>query len=171
MNAAQIAAYEAGILSPMRRRGARPRRDRPSGPATTAWFVTPSGYLVEAQYNTDAGTATWSKILLGMVGATRSPSTTRTQPWWPRSAPAASCSSSRTRKHRDVREYADDRRLGDGGNVARTDTFGDYANVVIVKGTTGALADLVANPANWTNAATFAAPITSAGSAPTSRSW
>ncbi len=167
MNAAQIAAFEAGILSPMRSTALAQDAIAPSGPTTTAWFVTPSGYLVEAQYNTDAGTATWSKILLGTVGiqeiAFDNPDPALVAAFGTGSLMLVIANAQNTGTFENTLT------IGDWvmeANVARTDTFGDYANVVIVKGTTGTLAALVANPANWTNAATFAAPITSTGSAP-----
>ncbi|MGB7951609.1 MAG: hypothetical protein WCH75_28320, partial [Candidatus Binatia bacterium] len=42
--------------------------------------------------------------------------------------------------------------------VGQNSSYGDYSNVVIVKGRKGKIIDLVANPNLWNDAATFAAP-------------
>jgi hypothetical protein len=167
MTPAQIAAFEAGILSPMRSAALAQDALAPSGPSSTAWFVTPSGYLVETQYNALAGTATWSKILLGTIGnqeiAFDDPDPALVAAFNTGSLMLVIANAKNTGT------FENTLRIGDWvmeANVARPDTFGDYANIVIVKGVPGALTELVANPANWTNAATFAAPVTGQNTSP-----
>jgi hypothetical protein len=172
MSAQQIAAFEAGVMSPLRSTAVAQDALPPSSSGTETWFVTPAGYLVEANYDPQAGTATWTKILLGMVG-TQEISFTQPTPALVNAfgsgnlmlvvANAGSLVTPQTGV------FANTLTIGDwtmSANVGDGDTFGDYTNLVIVKGMTGALSDLVRNPANWTSAATFASPVTASGGTP-----
>lgn len=163
MNAKQIAAFEAGIISPMRSK-ALAQDALPPAAAPSTWFVTPSGYLVQAEYDPVAGTATWKKILLGTVGSQEiafdNPDPALVTAFSSGSLMLVIANATNTGTFESTLTIGDWKMQAD---VAGQQTFGDYANVVIVKGRPGALADLVANPASWTNPATFAAPDTGSG--------
>ncbi len=164
MNAAQIAAFEAGILSTARTAALALDALPPSTMTEQYWFVTPSGYLVQAQYDANAGTATWTKIVLGMVDgvaiAFDDPDPALVAAFGTGSLMLVITNSLNTGNFENTLTIGDWTMSAD---IGRADAFGDYSNIVIVKGMPGALSDLVANPANWTNPATFAAPVTTAG--------
>ena len=164
MSPQQAAAYEAGILAPLRSAAVAQDALAPSGPTTKTWLVTPSGFLVKTKYNVSTGTATWSKILLGTVGSQQiafsNPDPVLVSAFSSGSLMLVIANTAHTGAFQSTLTIGD---WGMTANVNGPDVFGDYRNIVIVKGTTGALSDLVANPANWTNPAAFAAPDTGNG--------
>lgn len=140
-------------------------------------FTTPSGLI--ATIDTASGSADWLEILLGQI-VTPEASQMAFQ------LPSADLQSAfqtnqlflvvANDKHllRDGGKF--DNRLNIGGwilgaNIGQSPQYGDYANVMIVKGKRGKLYDpdlpkdenLVANPSKWTSADLFAAPTTLQG--------
>jgi hypothetical protein len=164
MTASQVNAVEAGILAPLRSVAIARDSEPPLGTVTTT-FVTPAGYLVSTKCSSAPPlTAVWTQILLGTVGsdsiAFNSPDATLVSAFSTGSLMLVIANTSHTGAFANALTLDQWKFQAKIGNRA---TFGNYTNVVIVKGMPGALATLVQNPANWTNAATFAAPDTGNG--------
>jgi hypothetical protein len=137
-------------------------------------FTTPSGLI--ATIDTASGSADWAEVLLGQV---TTPVTSRMlfdQPT-PELQQAFQTNQLFMVAANDLSFVkaggSFENRLNIGGwtlaaNVGQSPDYGDYANVMIIKGLPGKLYDpklpkdenLIANPSKWTQADTFAAPTT-----------
>ena len=137
-------------------------------------FTTPSGQI--ATIDTKSSSADWLEILLGQI---TTPEPGRMAFQLPTEELQSAFQTNQlflviaNDKHL-VREGGSfENRLNIGGwtlgvNIGQSPQFGDYANVMIVKGKRGRLYDpdlpkgenLVANPSKWTSADLFASPTT-----------
>ncbi|HEY4441107.1 MAG TPA: hypothetical protein VGN14_11680, partial [Candidatus Elarobacter sp.] len=164
-------AFEAAVLAPLRK-AAITQDLLPAPAASTVSFVTPSGYVVEANYDQDPtsptfGAATWTKIILGTIGSQQiafdDPDPELIGAFGSGSLMLVIANATNTGHFENTLTIGDwtmRATLADPKDDTTWATFGDYRDIVIVKGTPGRLSDLVANPANWTDPATFAAPVT-----------
>ncbi|MEO9527787.1 hypothetical protein [Roseibium sp.] len=137
-------------------------------------FTTPSGLI--ATIDTASGSADWLEILLGQI-TTPEASTMAFEK--PTEALQGAFQTNdlflvvANDKHlvRDGGSFENTLNIGGwtlGANIGQSPQYGDYANVMIVKGRRGRLYDpdlpkdqnLVANPSKWTSADVFAAPTT-----------
>jgi hypothetical protein len=186
----EIAAFEADLLGPLRRaalasdrtavqRSARGRLHARAAGATTTRYATPSGYLFTMDGERDAA---WRSILLaklldaGQQLALLDPERAVEDAFQSGQLLLVDANGVHLGKlggdgADGTPAFANTLTLGDwtmAADVGLGSTFGDYANVLIVKGVRGPLYDpdgpadqnLVGNPSKWTMADTFSAPRT-----------
>ncbi len=185
LDARQLVSFEAELLGPLRRaalasdqlarvRSARGRLHAHAAAATTTRYATPSGYL----FTMDGG-GVWTSILLAKLFA----SDQQLALLEPEAAVRDAFQSGQlflldangvhlgTPAAAGGPGFANALTIGEwaiAADVGQGSQFGDYANVLIVKGVRGPLYDptgpadqnLVGNPSKWTMADTFAAPRT-----------
>jgi hypothetical protein len=140
-------------------------------------FTTPSGQI--ATIDTASGSADWLEILLGQI---TTPEASRMAFKLPSEELQAAFQTNQLflvvandkNLVRDGGSFENRLNIGGwtlGANIGQSPQYGDYANVMIVKGKRGKLYDpdlpkdenLVANPSKWTSADMFAAPTTLQG--------
>ncbi|MHA7777314.1 hypothetical protein [Roseibium sp. M-1] len=143
-------------------------------------FTTPSGQI--ATIDTKSGSADWQEILLGQI---TTPEASQMAFELPSEELQSAFQTNQlflvvaNDKHLLRTGGSFENRLNIGGwtlgaNIGQSPQFGDYANVMIVKGKRGKLYDptlpkdenLVANPSKWTSADVFAAPTTEGNDTP-----
>jgi len=135
-------------------------------------FTTPSGQI--ATIDTQSSSADWQEILLGQI---TTPEASQMAFKLPSEELQSAFQTNQlflvvaNNKHllRDGGSFENRLNIGGwtlGANIGQSPQYGDYANVMIVKGKRGKLYDpdlpkdenLVANPSKWTSADVFAAP-------------
>ena len=191
IDAATVTMLEAQVMAPLRHAAlsadALPASPAPGAAATKALsahadapastFTTPSGYLVSA-----TASGNWESILLGTLLETSesfqllNPDAAVQQAFQAGQlflvvANDADLGTLGGTGADGQPAFANSLTIGGWGmeaSVGQGCAFGDYANVLIVKGMPGPLYDpsgpaeqnLVANPGKWTSAERFAAPVT-----------
>ncbi|HVH81318.1 MAG TPA: hypothetical protein VM782_18100, partial [Stellaceae bacterium] len=185
-NEAQVIAYESQVIGPSRRAAVTKLAQMSVasvqaalGPPPTKWpatinVSTPAGLVVTLTGNTESAAVTWSEVLLGQL--------VNPQQLFGFANPGPSLQQAlqtgqlllvvaNALNFGDEAVFQNVLTIGDWemtAAVGQGSAFGDYANVMIIKGMPGKLFDplnpgasLVANATKWTLADTFAAPTTS----------